>query len=204
MSVSRNCGITYSIRQGGQMKKFSRINEAGRSMIEAIGYISVMITISVAMAAAVNSGYYKFRLSRINQELTDLKKVISQRYVAAENYKEVDMETLIEEKIAPWDTRDGTHSFSGDVKIGSGDEQGNTFYIEFDGVPREACVELGMRLWLVNDGTDLDLLKINNKTYAWKFSNSVDDSDYELPAKAADVAEGCTKDYGNDMIWYFN
>ena len=82
------------------MKKFSRINEAGRSMIEAIGYISVMITIGVAMAAAVNSGYYKFRLSRINQELTDLKKVISQRYVAAENYKEVDMETLIEEKIA--------------------------------------------------------------------------------------------------------
>lgn len=186
------------------MKKNSKINEAGRSMIEAIGYISIMITIGVSMAAAVNSGYYKFRLSRINQELTDLKKVVSQRYVAAENYKEVKMDTLIDEKIAPWDTRDGTHSFGGDVKIGSGDEDGNTFYIEFDNVPRGACIELGMRLWLVNDGTDLDLLKINNKTYAWKFSNSVNNSDYELPAKANDVAEGCTKDYDNDMIWYFN
>ena len=186
------------------MKKKSRINEAGRSMIEAIGYISVMITIGVAMAAAVNSGYYKFRLSRINQELTDLKKVISQRYVAAENYKEVDMETLIEEKIAPWDTRDGTHSFSGDVKIGSGDEQGNTFYIEFDNIPREVCMELGLRVWLVNDGSDLDAMKINNKTWGWKFSNSIDNPNYDLPAVASDVLEGCSKEYDNKMIWYFN
>ncbi len=195
------------------MKKWStKTNESGRSMIEALGYISVMIAVSIAVAAAVNSGYYKFRLSRINQELTDLKKFISQRYVAAENYKEVNKDTL-EEKGAPWDTRNGTHAFSGDVKVGSGknnkcnddgDGDGTTFCIEFVDVPRDACVELGLRLWLANDGSDLDAMSINDKIWAWPFSNSVDDADAELPATAEDIIDkGCTKE-NNDMIWFFN
>ncbi len=188
------------------MKKLSKINEAGRSMIEAIGYISILITVSVSITAAINSGYYKFRLSRINQELTDLKKVISQRYVAAENYKDVSMTTLIDEKIAPWDTRDGMHSFNGAIEIGSDDGAGNTFYIQFAKVPRDACMELGLRLWLVNDGTDLDLLEINNKKYAWEYSNLRENSGeyYDLPAKAEDVLKGCTSEYSNTMKWYFN
>ena len=186
------------------MKKLYKSNQIGRSMIEAIGYISVMIMITVSIAAAVNSGYYKYRMSRINQELTDLKKVISQRYVAADNYKDVSMDTLIDEKIAPYDTADGAHAFGGDVKIGSGDSEGSTFYIEFDDVPREVCMELGLRVWLVNDGSDLDAMKINNKTWGWKFSNSIDNPNYELPAITSDVADGCSKEYDNKMIWYFN
>lgn len=187
------------------MKRKLKFNEAGRSMIEAIGYISVMITITVAAAAAVNSGYYKFRLSRINQQLTDLKKVVSQRYVAAEDYKEVDMQTLIDEKIVPWSLRNGTHAFNGDAKIGPYPEDtGLTYYIEFDNVPRDACIELGLRVWLVNDGSDLDAMKINNKTWAWKFSNSVDNAAYELPAKTSDVGKECTDEYDNTLTWYFN
>ena len=186
------------------MKRFLHSNQSGRSMIEALGYISIMIMISTAVASAVNSGYYKYRMSRINGELTDLKKVISQRYVAAENYKEVKMETLVDEKIAPYDTADGSHAFGGDVKIGSGDSQGSTFYIEFDNIPREVCMELGLRVWLVNDGSDLDAMKINNKTWGWKFSNSIDNPNYDLPAVASDVLSGCSKEYDNKMIWYFN
>lgn len=186
------------------MKSLFKSNQSGRSMIEAIGYISVMIMISVSVAAAVNSGYYKYRMSRINSELSDLKKVISQRYVAAENYKEVKMQTLIDERIAPHDTKDGAHAFGGAVKIGSGDSDGSTFYIEFDDVPKEVCMELGLRVWLVNDGSDLDAMKINNKTWGWKFSNSISNPNYELPALAKDVLEGCSKSYDNKMIWYFN
>lgn len=186
------------------MSGISKICQNGRSMIEAIGYISVLIMISVSISAAVNSGFYKYRQGRINQELTDLKKVISQRYVAAENYKDVKMSTLIEEKIMPYDTSDGTHSFSGDVKIGSGDENGTTFYIEFDSLPRDICVELGLRIWIVNDGSDLDAMKINNKTWAWEYSNSVDNPNYKLPAKATDVGSACAGGGNNKIIWYFN
>lgn len=186
------------------MIKLSKSCQSGRTMIETIAYISVLITITISVAAAVNRGYHKYRLGRINQELTDLKKVISQRYVAAENYKEVKLQTLVNEKIVPYDVRKGRHSFGGDVKIGSGDTDGSTYFIEFDKLPRDVCVELGLKVWLVNDGSDLDVMKINNKTYAWKFSNSVNSSNYKLPANPNDVATGCNKEYDNKIVWYFN
>ena len=186
------------------MIKLSKSSQTGRSMIEAIGYISVMIMLSVSVAAAVNRGYYKYRVSRINQELSDLKKVISQRYVAAENYKEVKLQTLVDEKIIPFELRNGKHAFSSDFKIGSGDDKGSTYFIEFDDIPRDVCMELGLRVWLVNDGSDLDAMKINNKTWGWKFSNSINHPNYNLPAVASDVLAGCSKKDDNKMIWYFN
>ncbi|MBE6451479.1 MAG: hypothetical protein E7016_05905 [Alphaproteobacteria bacterium] len=185
------------------MKK-DLVNQSGRSMIEAIGYISVMIMLTTALTASVNSGMHRFKLGRINQELVDLKKVISQRFVSAENYKEVSFDILIDEKIVPYDVRDKKHSFNGGVKIGKGDANGNTFYIEFDDVPLQSCTELGTRLWVVNDGSDLDAMDINGKTWAWEYSNSVSSSNYKLPAKPTDVAKACKQGNENKLKWYFN
>ena len=98
----------------------------------------------------------------------------------------------------------GAHNIVLDVKIGSGDTDGSTYFIEFDKLPRDVCVELGLKVWLVNDGSDLDVMKINNKTYAWKFSNSVNSSNYKLPANPNDVATGCNKEHDNKIVWYFN
>ncbi len=199
------------------MKKTSLQSQSGRSMIETIGYISVMITVTISIAAAVNSGYFRFRLGRINQELTDLKKVISQRYVAAENYKDVNFDTLIEEKIVPLEIKHKKHSFGGEINIGKGDDNGNTYYIEFKDIPTQSCIELGSRIWVVNDGSDLDAMDINKTTWAWKYSNSINNAKHELPAKISDVTEACNptcKDEDDNIIpcpkdknyikWYFN
>lgn len=189
------------------MKKILHSEQKGRSMIEALGYISVMIMITVSVAAAVNSGYYKFRLGRINQQLTDLKKVISQRWVAAENYEDVKFETLVEEGILPSSLKDGNkkdvgiHAFTGTVKIGS-ENDGDAFSITFEGLPPDACHELGSRLWIVNDGSDLDKIDINGKTWCWKYSTS-SGCNYELPAKLNDVSTACEKSWRNKIIWYF-
>ncbi len=187
------------------MIKKHLIGQAGRSMIEAIGYISIMITITVSLTAAVNSGYHRFRLGRINQQVVDLKKVISQRYVAAENFVGVKFDTLINEKIVPHEVRDQKHAFGGDITIGKGDKDGKTYYIQFDDIPTQACVELGSKLWITNDGSDLDALTINNKkTWAWKYSIYEGTPDYELPAKPTDVAEVCNTEEKKSIKWYFN
>ena len=199
------------------MKKKILKEQSGRSMIEAIGYISIMIMLTVSITAAVNSGYFKFRLGRIHQELMDLIKVISQRYVAAENYKDVKFNTLVEEKIVPIEIKKGTHSFGGTIEIGKGDENGNTYFIRFNHLPTQSCMELGSRLWIVNDGSDLDAMDINGKIWAWKYSNSVAHHDYELPALVSDVSVACNptcKDEDDNIIpcpknnhyikWYFN
>ena len=200
-----------------KMKKNLLIQESGRSMMEALGYISVMIMLTVSVTAAVNSGYYRFKLGRINQELVDLKKVISQRYVAAENYKGVSFDILINEKIVPHDVKDKRHAFGGDINIGSGDSNGNTYYIEFRDMPVQSCVELGSRLWIVNDGSDLDAMDIKGKKWGWEYSNSINNPDYMLPARPVDVAKACnpvcTDEDGNIILcppsnnyirWYFN
>ncbi len=190
-----------------KMKKSS--NQAGRSMMETIGYIGILILVTVSLTAAVNTGFNKFKLGRINQELVDLKKVISQRYVAAENYKEIDFDDLIiNEKIVPYDVSDKKHAFGGSVDVGCDENDqadGQIFFIKFSQVPRAACMELGSRLWVVNDGSDLDSMNINGKWWGWKYSinKSLMSNHYELPAKTSEVVLACSKDE-NEMIWYFN
>ncbi len=184
------------------MKKQSS-QQSGRSMMEAMAYISLMILVTISMTAAVNSGYDKFKLGRINQELSDLKKVIGQRYVVDENYKEVKFDTLINEKIVPYDVRDKRHSFGGDISIGY-DNGGATYYIQFSKVPHRACIELGNRVWIVNDGSDLDSLKINEKVWAWKSSAFDYSQDYYLPALVGDVGPACKNNDENILKWVFN
>lgn len=189
-----------------------QINQGGRSMIEAIGYIMIMILVTVAATAVVNSGLYRYRLGNINQELTDLKKVISQRYVAATDYSEVKLATLCEEGLGPFNVvplkkngcnSRGKHAFGGNVDVGNDD--GRTFFIKFDLLPTDVCTELGSKIWMVNDGSDLDWMDINGTTWKWKFSDTEKNTSHFLPAKNIDVLKACNvKNAKNVITWHFN
>ena len=193
------------------LKKFLQ-EQSGRTMLEAIGYISVMIAVTIALTAAVNSGYDRFRTGRINQQLVDLKKVVSQRYVAAENYHGISASTLIEEKIAPHDMINGSllkHAFGGSVQIGSADENGYTYFFLFTNLPQKACIELGSKLWVVNDGSDLCAMVINsNVSWTWKdyppglISGIPHSNNHFLPANVTDVSKACNQK-SNNIQWFF-
>lgn len=199
------------------MKSFVKSEQSGRSMMEALGYISITIMVSIAAAAAVNSGWYKFRLGRANQQLTDLKKIVSQRWVADEDYTDVKWKTLVDEGLIPGNMSDndnqGRHAFNGVVEIGSNpassgtptsDEvaAGEMFCIQFSGVPRDACVELGSRVWLVNDGSDLEKMRINSTDFSWSGENN----SKKLPAVVQEVGKACAQagEWNNTITWYFN
>ena len=174
------------------MLKLSKSNQSGRSMIEAIGYISVLIMISVSVAAAVSRGYYKYRVSRINQELSDLKKVISQRYVAAENYKDVKLQTLVKEKIIPFELRNGKHAFSSDFKIGSGDVT----------VTGPQTFSLGYRMRMYDDmDTSGDLLYIDLLPTDWETAIKASTITVKLPKPVDEESiELYASGYGSDEI----
>ena len=185
-------------------------SQSGRTMLEALGYIMIMIMITFAAASLVNSGLGKFRMSRIHQELTDLKKVISQRYVAATDYAEVKMSTLCEEGIGPANVvpsrktgcnKKGRHIMGGSVEIGNDD--GRTFFIKFDSLPAMVCAELGSMVWVINDGSDLDWMDINGTTWKWEFSDTERVTKHLLPAKTADVMKACDQKE-NVITWHFN
>lgn len=195
------------------MKRLLKSEQSGRSMIEAIGYISVMIMIGVSAAAAVNSGYYRYRLGRITQQITDLQKVVSQRWSAAADYSGVNWETLYGEKLVPADLlrsgsdkkSKGKHAFSGDITIAS-TESYQAYTITFDGLPPDACTELGVKLWVANNGSDLDSIQINGKqTWCWPASigSNCDKSHKDLPVKISDLASVCGQNWKNKIVWTF-
>lgn len=199
------------------MKRF-KSDQIGRTMVEAMGYISVMIMITVSVAAAINRGYFKFRLGRVNQEITDLKKVIGQRWVADANYNDVKWETLVNEKIVPHGLQNGNnknsgrHSFGGEVTIEGKD---NLYWIIFKNIPKSACMELGLKTWEGNDGSDLNELSIQGSgsgaqkyLWSWPFSHgnkkcNTYQSSCLLPPTVKDVNDACT-DNGNTITWSFD
>ena len=65
------------------MKKCS---EQGRTMIEVIGVLAILTAVSVAINKFINNMHDKFKISRITQQSTDLRKNISNRYVANGDY----------------------------------------------------------------------------------------------------------------------
>ena len=211
------------------MQRFLHQNQSGRTMFEAISYIMIMILVTMAAAGLVNSVLGKYRMGRINQEITDLKKAVSQRFVAAPDYSDVSLKILCEEGIGPAglvpnkknDCKgDGTHAFGGQVEVAADkDAEGvaKMYHITFSDVPQNVCIELGAKVWVFDDGSDLNALQINKDLWVWRFSYA-DNSDIGqkitseknkgdkallLPAQISDVGKAC-KEKDNVITWYFN
>ncbi|MBQ7659159.1 MAG: hypothetical protein IJS26_00240 [Alphaproteobacteria bacterium] len=199
-------------------------NQNGRTIVELIAYIVVMVAITASVAQIVAQGLHKYESSAVLQQLLDLKKVIAARYAADGNYQNLSWNDLCADRIGPKslmpETDDSTgecaaqhgrHIFDGIVRIGSADV-GKTYYIEFQELPQDVCVQLGTIVWSNMDGSDLDRMIIgqgaslqNPKTWVWQYSPvSEADGDKELPANIRDVADSCTSEDDNTIRWYFN
>ena len=175
-------------------------NEQGRTIVETLAYIMVMITITVGFAALVNRGYYKYESSAIQQQLTDLKKTISTRYAVDGQYANVKWDDLCEDRLGPSSlmptrvcnelennmvkckcaSQRGVHTFDGPVNIGRSECNKtntfcDTFFIEFDELPQDICAQLALKAWDTIDGSDIDRMVINNITWGWNDSPIVDE-----------------------------
>ena len=201
-----------------------KIDQNGRTIIELIAYIVVMVVLTASVAQIVAQGLHKYESSAVMQQLIDLKKVITARYAADGNYLNLSWDDLCADRIGPKslmpDTDDSTgkcvsqhgrHIFDGLVRIGAADA-GKTYYIEFHELPQDVCVQLGTIVWSNMDGSDLDRMIIGQgaglqgkKTWVWQYSPvSEENGDKELPANIRDVVDSCTSEDDNTIRWYFN
>ena len=169
------------------MSRKTGINEAGRTMIETIGYIMVMITLTVTVAMVVNSGYHKYECSVIQQQLVDLKKVIMQRYAADGQYFNVKWDDLCAAKAGPrslMPSRICEENDEGEEECRCAFQKG---IHQFDG------------------RSDLERMEINGKKWGWAFSPIVNSGGGKpLPAVVKDVSEQCQEGYVNKITWYYN
>jgi len=207
------------------MVKIKKSHEQGRTIVETLAYIMVMIAVTVGVAALVSQGYYKYESSSIQQELNDLKKTIATRYAVDGQYANVKWDDLCEDQIGPrslmpnrdcesekckCEVQRGRHSFDGPVNIGPADCNASntfceTFFIEFDELPQDICNQLGAKAWDTVSGSDIERMSINDTVWGWPHSPISElGNAKEFPALIQEVSKACKEGDENTIIWYFN
>lgn len=211
------------------MIKFKHSAQEGRTFIETLAYIMIMITITAGIASVVSRSYYRYECSAVQQDLIDLHKAIVKHYAVDGQYYNVKWDDLCEDNLGPKSMmpervctgegdnikcyckrKKGRHIFEGMVDIGPSDcedEYCSTFYIEFHDLPKDICSQLGVKSWTTISGSDLERMEINRTVWSWEYSPIQGESsliEKELPATVEDVSNACHEGYDNRIKWYFN
>ena len=184
----------------------------GRSMIEMMGYIAVVMAVTVGIGHMISGAYGDYKFSKANMQITDLANSISKAGAIEENYSLIiDMINGTGEvtntqkaeglKLIPSSFRvKGRkifHAFGGEVKIGipasddvSGTNYENKFYITFYNLNRNQCIDLAVKDWLKSKYTDLYAIVINGTSgAAWYWpAYTAAGGDNVLPVKRSAVA----------------
>ncbi len=145
-------------------------NISGRSMVEMIGVIAIIGMLTVSIYRLVNRVMDRYKLGRISQQVIDLQKVITSRFLVKADYS--DLITILENEceILPSEissdccknieskcfseNKIGSHIFGGDIYVGLDDDNTNMYYIEFRATGSEVwknvCITLAYQPWIQN------------------------------------------------------
>lgn len=187
-------------------KEMYKNNESGRTMMEMLMYLSIIIILMLGSIKLTQSVLDKFKLSRVGEQINELSKGITSRFMAKSRYDDINddnvMKNMIEEKVIPQDMVQSnnlfTHSYGGKAII---NPLGSSFLVTFEDLPLRPCVELGLMNWTINDRTNLVNIKINNKEYVWDEKPSAGKG--KLPVTTSAIAGDCKDDRTNKIIWEF-
>lgn len=195
-------------------------NQHGRSMVEVIGYMGAVMAIVAGVGKMVSGAYSDYKISKASQQLSDLASAIVRASTTYPNYREtvqnINNRTSEGLNLIPSTFRVAGsktfHAFGGETTLGTRD---NMFYIRYDGLTREQCIELGMKDWINNKIVDLAFLTVNGDDWCWPVNKGSEDECLNiLPTKRSLLAGAnenddndngqCNKETDNFIIWYFN
>ncbi len=196
-------------------------NEKGYTMIETIMYISILGTLGVILASYAGNVITRYKTGRIAQQIIDLKKAIINYTAADEDYTQLNVAKMQEDKAIPLDMRDLYHALNGRVNFGSvgnGTNEKYLFYITFEGIYQQGCIELLSQGQFYGDGSDMDTLIVNNKT-AWTYEHSFYDTSsiqtlYKIQSSGSvavsirpsmnQILRACDEEDNNSITWIFS
>ena len=188
------------------------MNETGRSMVEMLGYMVVVVSIIMAVSKIISSAFEQHKYSQASIQLGELATSITRTAAVDPNYEDlingINNKNSEAMKVIPpsFSVNDGKiyNAFGGEVEINL--EGTNSFYIEYAGLSRKQCIELAMKNWQQNKVVNLKSITINqNDQWFWP-SYQTDDDCCTLPVTREKVAgvddEGqCSED--NTIRWIF-
>ena len=204
------------------MKKLRK--QRGRSMIETLGYLAVVMIVVGAIGNLISNAFSDYKQSKASLQLGDLVSAIVKASAADEDY--TDVVEMIKKCNSPNSKMEGCrlipstyrvaggkiyHAFGGEVAVGtqSGYASGveDKLVITFSGLNKKQCVEMSMKDWVSNKLADLYAIKINNNLWYWE---AYENDQNKLPVtrdKVAGVGENsgqCENKKTNAIMWVFN
>ncbi|MBQ9034707.1 MAG: hypothetical protein IJ099_01940 [Alphaproteobacteria bacterium] len=197
--------------------------QSGRSMIEMMGYIAVVMSITVSVGYLVSKAYGDYKFSKASLQLSDLANSITKAGAIEPNYAEIvsmvnDKDNAEGKKIIPetfrvnenGQSRQIYHAFGGSVTIGHPDGDTTKFSIKFDNLNRNQCIEMAMKDWLQNKYADLYSITVNTAqqwnwpVYSGSSGNTLPIKRSAVAGKTADDTGACSEATGNNIMWVFN
>ncbi len=195
------------------MKNFEIKNQNGRSMIEMLGVLAIIGVLSVGGIAGYSKAMMKYRINKTIEQITLIAGNVRTFFAAQKNYRGAECgsqylslsgqylsdiyygcKVAKKAKLFPDEMLTITNgsitnienAFGG--KFGIGTSDGRDFYLVFNQVPLEACIELASYDWRSANAISLGLSKFNNDTFGGNeiyYHNT-------LPANVEDVITECS------------
>ena len=194
------CYKLKELEQSAEPKEMKKTHEKGYTFIEVIGVLGIAGMLMASMSMLVSSMFDKYKKNRVQDQILMLEKLINQRYVADKNYKDISADTLIDEGIVPAEMKNGNKIVQayGDVTIAGSED---TYTIEFNKLPLNVCMALGMMDWVYGDSSDLVSVTVNGSKYSWPYIGKQTD-DSALPLDVARLSQKCQRQ-NNVIKWEF-
>ena len=202
------------------------ITQSGRSMIEVMGYMAAVMAVIAGVSKIITGSYNQYKLSKASIQVSDLASVIVKASTVDPNYGDtVDAIKQGTNKLLPSSFKMDSnkkiyHAFGGEVTLGHPPYENehhtccdlNKFYIKFENLTREQCIELGMKEWINNKIVDLYGIDINGNKWAWPIYADTTSGISALPTKRSALAGKDLNDDGqcnkpgksNSIMWIFN
>ncbi|NHB60902.1 type 4 pilus major pilin [Photorhabdus sp. RW14-46] len=126
--------------------------QLGFTLIEALVVMIVGIVILAAAAAGIGKLFRASEISTESSNITQMAANLKSIKNGAKGYDSLDNKIAINYKVVPTNmTQDGKsgiifNSWNGKVTISPGDTTAQTFKIEYQNVPDEACQQLSLKL----------------------------------------------------------
>ena len=202
------------------------ITQSGRSMIEVMGYMAAVMAVIAGVSKIITGSYNQYKLSKASIQVSDLASVIVKASTVDPNYDDtVDAIKQGTNKLLPSSFEMDSnkkiyHAFGGEVTLGHPPYENehhtccdlNKFYIKFENLTREQCIELGMKEWINNKIVDLYGIDINGNQWAWPVYADTTSGISALPTKRSALAGKDLNDDGqcnkpgksNSIMWIFN
>lgn len=191
------------------MNTLNKKEQSGRSMVEMLGVLAIIGVLSVGGIAGYSKAMAKFKTSKALDQVSTLVANVRTLYASQPNYEGLTTEIAIKmgaigpemlNGVKQEDATSAFNAFNGGVTVTAKTVDGGTnryFEVVFDGLSREACVQMASSDWGSGSGSGLYSVQAGNGDIGKT-------EDGTLPLNLAKAAAGCDKPGDdNKVTWVY-